>query len=70
MPEYLTIKEVCELLKLGERTAYHLCRTGRLAGAAKVGSQWRVNSVLLAGWLAKGGQAENPDKQRQVDRPE
>lgn len=43
--EYLTIREVCDLLKIGERTVYHLCRTGKLGGAAKVGNQWRVDEV-------------------------
>ena len=56
MAEYLTIKEVCELLKIGERTVYHLARAGRLPGAAKVGGQWRVNRAKLTDWLAAGGE--------------
>ena len=58
MAEYLTIKEVCELLKIGERTVYHLCRTGKLGGAAKVGNQWRVEKQELLAWLKAGGDAE------------
>ena len=55
--EYLTIREVCDLLKLGERTGYHLCRTGKLGGAAKVGNQWRVDRAELTAWLKAGGEA-------------
>ena len=57
MAEFLTIKEVCTLLKIGERTVYDLCRTGRLGGAAKVGNQWRVDKEELLGWLKDGGAA-------------
>ncbi len=56
-PRFLTIREVCVLLQLGERTVYDLCRRGRLAGAAKVGGQWRVDESRLLDWLAQGGQA-------------
>ncbi len=58
MAEYLTIKEVCELLQIGERTVYQFCRTGKLRGAAKVGNQWRVHRPELESWLAAGGDAE------------
>jgi len=60
MPEFITIKQVCELLNLGERTVYDLCRQGKLAGAAKVGGQWRVDKDKLLAWLAKGGEAAMP----------
>lgn len=55
MPEFLTIEEVCRLLKLSDRTVYDLCRHGKLPGAAKVGGQWRVNALELNGWLSAGG---------------
>ena len=55
--EYLTIDEVCVLLKLGKRTVYDLCREGKLPGAAKIGNQWRVNRQQLDEWLAAGGAA-------------
>ena len=57
LAQYLTIDEVCTLLKLGKRTVYELCREGKLAGAAKVGNQWRVNRLQLDEWLAAGGDA-------------
>ena len=55
--EYLTIPEVAGLLRLGERTTYELARLGKLAGAAKVGAQWRVKRSVLEAWLARGGEA-------------
>lgn len=58
MSEYLTIKEVCDLLKIGERTVYQLCRSGKLGGACKIGNQWRVNRGELLAWLKAGGDAE------------
>ena len=58
MTEFLTIPEVCELLKLSERTVYQLCRDGELGGAAKVGNQWRVNRAELLEWMKAGGAAE------------
>ena len=56
--DFITIREVCELLKIAERTAYDLCRTGKLPGAAKVGNQWRVNRLTLMAWLEAGGDFE------------
>lgn len=53
--DFMTIREVCDLLKIAEGTAYDLCRTGKLAGAAKVGNQWRVNRAKLLAWLEAGG---------------
>ena len=56
-PEFLTILEVAELLRLAERTAYDLVRKGRIPGAAKVGGQWRIRRADLDAWLAAGGEA-------------
>ena len=58
LADFLTIKEVCALLRLGERTVYDLCRQGKLVGAAKVGGQWRVNRHKLMAWLEAGGEFE------------
>ena len=55
--EFLTIGEVANLLKLGERTVYQLAREGRLGGAAKVGNQWRFEKTALLKWLQQGGEA-------------
>ena len=36
MSAYLTIGEVADLLRLGQRTACEMARNGKLTGAAKV----------------------------------
>ncbi len=56
VPEYLTITEVAQLLRLGERTVYEMMRKGRIPGAAKVGGNCRapdIASEILGqrGWL-------------------
>lgn len=56
--EYLTIEEVCELLRLSDRSVYDLCRKGKLPGAAKVGGVWRVERAKLTAWLEAGGDAD------------
>lgn len=62
MPEYMTIPEVCEFLRLGERTVYEMCREGELPGAVKVGNQWRVDQEKLRAWLEQGGAARRPKR--------
>ena len=49
--EFLTIPEVARLLRVGQRTAYALARAGELAGAVKVGNQWRVSRTVLGRWV-------------------
>ena len=53
--DFLTLKEVCSLLRIGERTAYELCRTGRMGGAVKVGGQWRIEREAFEEWVRRGG---------------
>lgn len=67
MPNYLTISEAARLLKLSERTVYDLCRQGRLAGAAKVGGQWRLDEDKLIAWMAGGGE-RTADEQGTKDK--
>lgn len=55
-PEFMTLAEAAELLRIGERTCYDLARQRRLP-AAKVGGQWRIRRTDLDSWLAKGGEA-------------
>jgi excisionase family DNA binding protein len=55
VPEFLTIDEVCKLLKLSDRTVYDLCRRARLPGAAKVAGVWRVEKQAVLDWLRSGG---------------
>lgn len=53
--EFLTLKEVCDILRIGERTAYELCRNAQLGGAVKVGGQWRVEKTAFDKWVKQGG---------------
>ena len=64
MTEFLTLPEVADLLRIGERTAYEMCRTGRLGGAVKVGGQWRIERAAFEEWVQQGGEAaqERPQK--------
>ena len=64
MPEYMTIAEVCQLLRLSERTVYSLCRSGKLAGSFKVGRQWRVERTALEGWVRRCGEAPTDAPER------
>ena len=57
VPEFMTVLEVAELLKVSDRTVYDLCRQGLLPGAAKIGKQWRVDKDDLLAWVKAGGMA-------------
>lgn len=61
MPDYLTISEVAQLLRLGERTVYEMQRGGRIPGAAKVGGKWRVDRRKLVAWMAAGAELAEGD---------
>ena len=55
LAKFLTLQEVCKLLRIGERTAYELCRTGKMGGAVKVGGVWRIDRAAFERWIRKGG---------------
>ncbi len=52
-PNLLTVREVAELLRVHQRTAYRLI-TGGSIKAIKIGSQWRVPESALIDFLEKG----------------
>ena len=62
MPEFLTIKEVAEMLRLGERSVYEMLRSGRIPGAAKAAGKWRINHEKLIEWMAAGGELQQRGK--------
>ena len=66
MTEFLKLQEVCEILRISKRTVYDLCRKGQLAGAVKVGRQWRVERTAFEEWVRKG-RAATPEA---PERPE
>lgn len=49
--EILTIREVADLLKIGEKTAYTMAQAGELPGF-KVRGQWRFRRSDIDGWIA------------------
>lgn len=50
--EILTIREVAELLKINEKTAYKLAAAGKLPGF-KVGGSWRFERQEIARWIKR-----------------
>jgi len=41
IPEILTVRELCDYLRVSPRTAYQLVAAGQVP-AVKVGGQWRI----------------------------
>lgn len=52
----LTLKEVAELLRIAEKTAYTLAADGAIPGF-KVGGQWRFVRADLLAWMARQTEA-------------
>jgi excisionase family DNA binding protein len=50
--EILTIREVADLLKINEKTAYKLASAGRLPGF-KVGGSWRFQREEIGNWIKR-----------------
>lgn len=50
--EILTIREVAELLKINEKTAYRLASAGKIPGF-KVGGSWRFERREIAQWIKR-----------------
>ena len=48
--EVLTIREVADLLKIGDKTAYTMAQAGELPGF-KVRGQWRFRRSDLDSWI-------------------
>jgi excisionase family DNA binding protein len=55
--EILTIREVAELLKLNEKTAYKLALAGEIPGF-KVGGSWRFERQAIASWIKRKVEAQ------------
>ena len=50
--EVLTIREVAELLKINEKTAYKLASAGNIPGF-KVGGSWRFERQAITSWIKR-----------------
>ena len=51
----VTIQDAATYLQISVRSAYTIAREGRLAGAVKVGKQWRVDMAALKAWVKAEG---------------
>lgn len=50
--EILTIREVADLLKINEKTAYKLASAGKIPGF-KVGGSWRFERQEITRWIRR-----------------
>ena len=46
----LTLKEVCDLLKVHPSTVYKLTREGKIEASA-IGSEWRIPQEAIVRWM-------------------
>jgi excisionase family DNA binding protein len=58
--DIMTIQEVCEYLKLNEKTAYRLAGEGKIPGF-KVGGSWRFSRGNIENWI-------NTSAAKRIDR--
>lgn len=49
--KFLTVKELCQYIKMPKPTLYMFLRKG-LIPAAKIGKQWRFNRDSIDKWMA------------------
>lgn len=68
-PNLLTVREVAEMLRVHQRTAYRLI-TGGSIKAIKIGSQWRVPEKALMDFLEKGWQESASQGKKKPDGPQ
>ena len=61
MPDYLTIPEVAERLRVSDKTVRRLLKRGELRGL-KVGAQWRISTSDLVAF-EQGGTARPPSEE-------
>jgi excisionase family DNA binding protein len=59
--EILTIREVADLLKINEKTAYKLASAGRIPGF-KVGGSWRFQREEIGNWIKRKVEEQQREK--------
>ena len=50
--EFLTVREVCELLRIHPTTVYKLVRQGKIP-SFRIGSYWRFRTDVIERWMAE-----------------
>ena len=53
MIQVLTVKEVCDLLRVHQTTLYRLIKAGGIP-SFKIGGDWRFQEDLIERWMAEG----------------
>ncbi len=66
-PDLLNIREVAELLRVGDKTIYTLVQNGELPGF-KVGGQWRFKRSDIDTWIETQKKAASGADELQVDK--
>ena len=56
--DIMTIQEVCEYLKLNDKTAYRLAAEGKIPGF-KVGGSWRFRKQEIEKWIKRNKKRQN-----------
>ena len=51
-PDILTVKEICELLRLHPATVYKLVKQGKIP-SFRIGSEWRFRKDVMMRWMAQ-----------------
>ena len=57
-PDILTPQETQEILRISRATFFRLVGEGKLPGAVKVGSSWRVVRDKLRAWLGSESESQ------------
>ena len=59
----MTIREVSELLKINEKTAYRLAAEGKLP-SFKVGGSWRFDRQETSNWIKRQTEGQREGSQK------
>jgi excisionase family DNA binding protein len=59
--EVLTLKELCDLLRIHPSTIYKLLREGRIP-SFRIGSEWRFRRDVILRWMAEKSESPQTTK--------
>jgi excisionase family DNA binding protein len=54
-PEFLTVEEAAELLRVNRKTLYEAIRLEQVPGVARIGKSLRIRRAALVEWTASKG---------------
>ncbi len=67
--QFLTVRELAEMLRLGERTLYRLANSGGIP-AFKIGGSWRFRRQDIDDWVAERLRDQRTSSRRKTGRLE